>query len=412
MRLIPSDPNLLSIFQKIEKGLLNLQPDFQRGEVWGEKKKKRLIDTILRKWHIPPIHLIEVKSNNDNFSTIDEVLDGQQRLVAIRDFFRGDFSIDGNIEPLNENLLKLDGLKYEDLSPNWKQIVDFFSIRVFQIVDYSPPEPAELFYRLNQPTNLTPAEQRNAFYGPARLQIKALVTNLEEQEEEEKIKDILGFSNSRMAYDDVLSKFCYALELKTLRKRITAIDISDKYRSGELYSLESISSAAETLKLFIEVSKFFQHKIKFTKATLFSWLCFLVEIRKQGFTKTDKKFMGEFISYVEIMRNRHKYKLQNDMFLWTSEFGEFLEKNVSLISIFNQKASSGSTDVSAILLRDLIIWMFFLGYFNMNKMSLNLDEKLFRLKNHLDSSNNREYYYWTEEDLMFLIETFQWGIKF
>ena len=57
---------------------MDLQPDFQRGEIWTHQK--RLIDSILMGWRIPPIHV--VKSSE----IIDEVLDGQQRLAAIRDF--------------------------------------------------------------------------------------------------------------------------------------------------------------------------------------------------------------------------------------------------------------------------------------------------------------------------------------
>lgn len=59
---------------------MDLQPDFQRGEIWTIQKKQKLIDSILRGWKIPPIHVIH------NAQSVDEVLDGQQRLAAIRDF--------------------------------------------------------------------------------------------------------------------------------------------------------------------------------------------------------------------------------------------------------------------------------------------------------------------------------------
>ncbi|WEL43147.1 DUF262 domain-containing protein [Pseudomonas sp. CBSPBW29] len=87
MRLIPSDPDVETLVSRINSGEVDLQPDFQRGEVWSKSKKQRLIDSILRDWHVPPIHVIE-----DNYTGRLEVLDGQQRLAAIRDFVAGDFS--------------------------------------------------------------------------------------------------------------------------------------------------------------------------------------------------------------------------------------------------------------------------------------------------------------------------------
>ncbi len=86
MHLTPSDPDVATIYRKIKTARLDLQPNFQRGEVWGKAKKQRLIDSILRGWHIPPVHVIKVPGSEQQ-----EVLDGQQRLVAIRDFIGNKF---------------------------------------------------------------------------------------------------------------------------------------------------------------------------------------------------------------------------------------------------------------------------------------------------------------------------------
>ena len=85
-----TDVELETIVRRIKNKAINLQPDFQRGEVWSENKKKKLVDSILRGWKIPPIHMI---LGNDN---IDEVLDGQQRLVSIKEFFNDGIKIDDN----------------------------------------------------------------------------------------------------------------------------------------------------------------------------------------------------------------------------------------------------------------------------------------------------------------------------
>jgi hypothetical protein len=188
MRLLPSDPDISTIIKRIKDGDINLQPDFQRGEVWSIAKKQRLIDSILRDWHI---HVVEVKDS----SKLD-VLDGQQRLAAIRDFVNGFFYVDGAIAPINDDILNLNGLGYADLTDKWRRRFDQFTIRIFKITDYSPQEPGELFFRLNQPVSLTSAEQRNDFYGEARGQIKSLVELLNVLGMG---KEDIGFSNSRMA---------------------------------------------------------------------------------------------------------------------------------------------------------------------------------------------------------------------
>jgi hypothetical protein len=53
------DPDLESIARRLLNDEIDLQPDFQRQEVWGKFKKQRLIDTILRDWAVPPIHIIQ-----------------------------------------------------------------------------------------------------------------------------------------------------------------------------------------------------------------------------------------------------------------------------------------------------------------------------------------------------------------
>jgi hypothetical protein len=152
MRLLPSDPDVETIVSRIQSGDIDLQPEFQRGEVWSKPKKQRLIDSILRDWHVPPIHVIENSESKKH-----EVLDGQQRLAAIRDFVRGLFPVDGSTEPLDKSIRALDGLFYDDLPANRKRQFNQFTIRLFRIVDYRGSEPGELFFRLNQPASKSSA---------------------------------------------------------------------------------------------------------------------------------------------------------------------------------------------------------------------------------------------------------------
>ena len=217
MKLAPTEPDVRTIVDRIDRGDIDLQPDFQRQEVWSTKKKKRLIDTVLRGWSIPPVHLVESSENRL------EVLDGQQRLAALRDFLHNKFSIDGRITPFDEGVHNLHGKFYKQLDQANRRRVDQFPIRCFRITDFRPEEPNELFYRLNQPTMLTAGEQRNALFGPARNQLKQLVDEFESLGNKQ---DTLGFSNIRLAYDDVLARLLYFLEEKSFGAKSTESMIS------------------------------------------------------------------------------------------------------------------------------------------------------------------------------------------
>ena len=161
MRLIPSDPDIQTILSRIDDGSLDLQPGFQRGAVWSRTKQRLLIDSILRSWYVPPVHVVRTDEDEQ------EVLDGQQRLRSIADFRHGHFTVDGHTEPHSQAIADLGGLHYTELPEQVRRRFDRFTLRLFELVDYEPQEPYELFYRLNQPTTLTSAEKRNAFFGDA-----------------------------------------------------------------------------------------------------------------------------------------------------------------------------------------------------------------------------------------------------
>src|SRR5215213_1683054 len=129
MKLTPWEPDLRSIVDRIDHGDIDLQPDFQRQEVWQTPKKKRLIDTVLRAWSIPPIFLVETALGQL------EVLDGQQRLASLRDFFHDQFAIDGRITPYDDNVSRLHNQFYSKLQPVVRRKIDQYSVRCFRITD-------------------------------------------------------------------------------------------------------------------------------------------------------------------------------------------------------------------------------------------------------------------------------------
>ena len=68
------------------KPKIDVRPDYQRGSVWSNPQKQLLIDSILRDLDVPKIYLREVVDGKYE----EEVVDGQQRLLAIWGFYNND----------------------------------------------------------------------------------------------------------------------------------------------------------------------------------------------------------------------------------------------------------------------------------------------------------------------------------
>lgn len=328
MRLTKTDPDLESLVRRIREGELDLQPDFQRDEIWDTPRRQRLIDTILRDWYVPAIHIVVDSEGKD------VVLDGQQRLAAIRDFFANKIKINGSTEPPDERIQRLDGLTYEKLPADVRRTVNGFSVSVIKLDDYEPQEPNELFFRLNQSYNLTPPEKRNALHGDARDQVKELVEELKASGL--LTRERIGFSNSRLAYDDVIARACVAMELDDMRTHINNNVVEAQYRSGAFAdtTIDCVRSAGARLLELIDRTP---SRVRFNKGTLQTWLVYCAWAPADTGPIPD----GLLARFEELRRDARENQL-----------ADFLG---SLIALYDDRASYRVTDVSSVLIRDLVI---------------------------------------------------------
>lgn len=62
-----------------------IRPPYQRKTVWGPSKQKALLDSLFRRYYIPKIVLRDVRVGDEE--TKNEIIDGQQRIVAVQKFF-------------------------------------------------------------------------------------------------------------------------------------------------------------------------------------------------------------------------------------------------------------------------------------------------------------------------------------
>lgn len=149
----------------IDKGeVLNLRPEYQRRLRWTTTQKSKLIESLLLNIPVPPVFLYE--SDAARY----EVMDGQQRLNAVREFIAGDFALTALpvLKPLN-------GLRYSRCPPRIRRSLDRANISAIVLLLESETDKTQgnrltltdirrfIFDRLNTGgTKLNPQEIRNA----------------------------------------------------------------------------------------------------------------------------------------------------------------------------------------------------------------------------------------------------------
>lgn len=338
MKLEAWDPDLRTLRDRVREGELDLQPDFQRGKVWPVSKQQRLIDTVLRGWAVPAIHILVEKDQ-----TL-AVLDGQQRLNAMLDFVDGAFKV-GRFEPYDDLVDELVGLRFDRLPLEVQRRVFNFKVSSYRLYEYSPAEPHELFFRLNLPSGLTQAEKRNALIGDAREQVKDLVT---EAHESGWSRESIGFANSRLAYDDTLSRICEFVEAGSVRTPLNVATMERRYRSEHGFSSGTLSTVS---KIVVHIGLVRSHqsdpRIPLNKAALLSWSLALA--RKERNPELSEVDVDKAFSILEFFRllSRRSAGPRFD-----------LEPRIAEVYalLYADRASLRVTDVLSVVARDVCIW--------------------------------------------------------
>ena len=108
---------------------INLRPEYQRRLRWTNAQKSKLIESLLLNIPVPPVFFYEADAARY------EVMDGQQRLTTIRDFFAGDFALSSLrvLEPLNS-------LRYAKCPPRVKRSLDRATISAIILLMESEAE--------------------------------------------------------------------------------------------------------------------------------------------------------------------------------------------------------------------------------------------------------------------------------
>lgn len=228
-------------------GYMDLRPFYQRRNRWDLKKQSQLIESFLINIPVPPIILYEKKYN------VYEVMDGQQRITALKDFY--------------ENRLQLTGLElwpelnkrtYNTLPGNIKAGIDRRSISTIVLIteSTSSPEDALLlkqlaFARINTGgVELSRQEIRNcSFYGQFNQLLLELATNPIFKEAWN-----IPIDDEEIQRNNLYKK----MEDVELILRFFALRNTDKFSNGmegflDLYMMKSLSFSGQDIEFLSEI---------------------------------------------------------------------------------------------------------------------------------------------------------------
>lgn len=167
----PYDAPVRTLLDEIKEKVLIVNPPFQRQGVWKEDRQSKLIESLLLNIPIPVLYFAEDEDGTR------VVVDGQQRLRAIDEYYSGQY----RLQKL-EVLAALNGKRWTDLSSKQSRTILSRTMRCVVISSTSPSTLRfEMFERLNTGgIPLNDQELRNCvFRGPLNDLINSLVHSQE-----------------------------------------------------------------------------------------------------------------------------------------------------------------------------------------------------------------------------------------
>lgn len=226
-------------------GYMELRPFYQRRPRWDVRQQSLLIESFIMNIPVPPVFLYEKDFNSY------EVMDGQQRITAIRDFYANSFKLTGL-----EMWPEINGRSYKTLPDKIKAGIDRRSITSIVLMKESTEseEDASLlretvFSRLNTGgIKLERQEIRNALYRSSFNDLLDEITRLDD------FRDVWGLPrwvqneieiNTQLLNNSLFSQ----MGDSEIVLRFFALRHADHYRRGmqgflDIYMRKSIDFSA------------------------------------------------------------------------------------------------------------------------------------------------------------------------
>ena len=214
---------IIGNIKNVNRGGLDLQPEYQRDYVWNQDFKEKLIYSLIKRYPLGNISIRNLEELNDKGAR-SEVVDGQQRLTTILNFVTGNkenqynkFKI-GNeyarkiineiIEYMGEyednklNKLKKKienkgniAIKYDDLPDIIKSDIDTYPLSISYISNATTKQISEYFRFLQNQEALRAGEIMKSF--PHTF----LEKYLDKISDKQKLLKVLNYEDKRLEFD-------------------------------------------------------------------------------------------------------------------------------------------------------------------------------------------------------------------
>jgi hypothetical protein len=287
---------------------INTNPDFQRPAVWGRAQKQLLVDTILRDYDIPKLYWRKVAAKPDKY----DVVDGQQRLRAIWEFFDGEYPLPKDAEPIDGEMVA--NLRYEELPDELRMRFDVYALDVVVLEESDEDEVREMFLRLQNGTSLKAQEKRNAYPGEMRGFVRQLASHPFFQS--------VAFANARFNHDLVAAQLL-CLELAGEPTNIKNADLNRMYRDYVKFDSKSAEAKAVLRTLGVLAEAFPEKTPELERYNVISLYCMIAEMQRQYAFEQVKPLLRDWFFQFEEKRRAQEQKPDDEI---DPEWASYKEK--------------------------------------------------------------------------------------
>ncbi len=153
MKTSPTSLKIRQVIRGLKDGTLVPRPEFQRRIVWTTEDKVRFVDTLLNSYPFPEIYVANGIVNTETGEGTQLIVDGQQRVTTIVQYFDGTLSLPQTVRP------------YSLLTKEEKDEFLNYDVAVRDLGSISPEDIIEVFKRINATKySLNEIEINNAIY--------------------------------------------------------------------------------------------------------------------------------------------------------------------------------------------------------------------------------------------------------
>ncbi|HSQ98272.1 MAG TPA: DUF262 domain-containing protein [Rickettsiales bacterium] len=278
-------PTILNDISNVSRGGLDLQPDYQRDFIWNKNFKDNLIHSIIKNYPIGTILIRELDGIPSIKGALQEVVDGQQRLRTICEFFENNYTVNGDVavqiveyiksylgddykdeKIFNKFNNKTVSFKFKDLPSVIQENMNKYQLAIISVSHANEQQITEYFNFVQNQEALRAAEIINSI---PDSKLKKYLLNKDETEE---LMKILNFPDKRQEFQkifyNIIGIFDKKLSLGTTNKEIIKY-ASNKKDDLQLESKTYINNLTKNLRFILNIkNKSFETNKRFIKFML------------------------------------------------------------------------------------------------------------------------------------------------